>query len=68
MKRATEETMEVIPISKEEFEEIRDCAGALEEVSQQLMQSHSPYLALKLIAGKLHDIIDAAETRKPIIT
>ena len=60
-------TIEVIPLSKSGFEELRDCAGAIEELSQ-LMQSPCPYLAIKVVAGKLHGIIGAAETRKRILT
>jgi hypothetical protein len=52
-----------IPLSKSEFQEVRDCAGAMEELSK-LMHPPSPYIALRVITDKLQDIIEAVDTRQ----
>jgi hypothetical protein len=47
-----------ISLSKSEVEGIRDCAGAMEELSQQ---QRGPYSAIKVISGKLLGIIEAVD-------
>jgi hypothetical protein len=49
-----------IPLSESEFQEVRDCAVAME----QLMQPPYPYTALRVISGKLLDIIEAVDYRQ----
>jgi hypothetical protein len=54
-----------ILLSKSEFEEIQACAGAMEELSQ-LMQPPYPYIALRVISGKLLDLIEAVDYRQVV--
>jgi hypothetical protein len=58
-----EHSLPNIPLSKSEVEGIRDCAGAMEELSQL---QRGPYSAIKVISGKLLDIIEAVDYRQVV--
>jgi hypothetical protein len=60
-----EHSLPNIPLSKSEFQGVRDCAGAVEELSR-LMQTPHPYIALGVIADKLLDIIEAVDYRQVV--
>jgi hypothetical protein len=54
-----------IHLSESEFQEVRDCAGAMEELSR-LIQPPYPYIALRVISGKLLDLIEAVDYRQVV--
>ena len=58
-----EHSLPGIPLSKSEVEGIRNCAGAMEELSQL---QRGAYSAIKVISGKLLDIIEAVDYQQAV--